>query len=246
MAPSEKEGVAAGVAHVTSLSDDRPGSLRAALAEPGPKTILFDVGGIISTQNTLVVPSETTIAGQTAPGDGVCLRGAWVAIQGEDVVIRFVCSRPGNAAGTDDLDDRDAFKILNARNVILDHVSAGWSVDEAVSTWFRDVQDVTIQNSIIAEALRDAGHSKGGHSMGLLIGDGARDIIGDPQSPGSQRLANPRNSKLRWCRCLSITSFTTGELARSTLPRGEHRFQKPTSANVVNNVFHSSDPEFAR
>jgi hypothetical protein len=171
-----KGGRGGRVAHVTSLSDDGPGSLRAALAEPGPKTILFDVGGIIDLQNTLVVPSETTIAGQTAPGDGVCLRGASVAIQGEDVVIRFVCSRPGNAAGTDDLDDRDAFKILNARNVILDHVSAGWSVDEAVSTWFRDVQDVTIQNSIIAEALRDAGHSKGDHSMGLLIGDGARNI----------------------------------------------------------------------
>jgi pectate lyase len=56
------------------------------------------------------------------------------------------------------LDDRDAFQILNARNVILDHVSAGWSVDEAVSTWFPNVENVTIQNSIIAEALRDAGH----------------------------------------------------------------------------------------
>jgi hypothetical protein len=230
-----KGGRGGRVIHVTSLSDDGPGSLRAALAQPGPKTILFQAGGVIDLRDTLVVPSETTIAGQTAPGDGVCLRGASLSIRGDDVVIRFLCSRPGNTPGKDDLDDRDAFQILNARNVILDHVSAGWSVDEAVSTWFPDVENVTIQNSIIAEALRDAGHGKGDHSMGLLIGDGSRNVSVIRNLLAHNDWRNPRIQSADGVDVINNIIYNWGSRATHFADGGT--LPEPTSANVVNNVY---------
>jgi hypothetical protein len=230
-----KGGRGGRVVHVTSLSDDGPGSLRAALAEPGPKTILFEVGGIIDLQDTLVVPSETTIMGQTAPGDGVCLRGASLAIRGDDVVIRFVCSRPGNTPGKDDLDDRDAFQILNARNVILDHVSAGWSVDEAVSTWSPNVENVTIQNSIITEALRDAGHGKGDHSMGLLIGDGSKNISVIRNLLAHNDWRNPRIQSSDGVDVVNNLIYNWGSRATHFADGGT--LPETTSANIVNNVY---------
>jgi hypothetical protein len=217
------------------LSDDGPGSLRAALTEPGPKTILFQVGGVIDLQDTLAVPSETTIAGQTAPGDGVCLRGASLAIRGDDVVIRFMCSRPGNTPGKDDLDDRDAFQILDARNVILDHVSAGWSVDEAVSTWFPNVENVTIQNSIIAEALRDAGHGKGDHSMGLLIGDGSKSISVIRNLLAHNDWRNPRIQSSDSVDVVNNLIYNWGSRATHFADGGA--LPETTSANIVNNVY---------
>ncbi len=164
---------------VTSLADDGPGTLRAALADPSPRTIVFRVGGTIELKSELHVGHPfVTVAGQTAPGDGICLKNAGLAVLTHDVLVQHLRIRPGNE-GNVEPDTNDAIQILGAHgktegawNVVIDHVSAGWSEDEAVSTWF-GAHDVTISWSIVSEALHRSRHRKETHSAGLLVGDGS-------------------------------------------------------------------------
>jgi pectate lyase len=165
------------VIEVTSLADSGPGTLRAAIEEPSPRIVVFRVGGTIELQSELQIEHPyVTIAGQTAPGGGICLKNAGIAISTHDVLIQHVRIRPGNE-GAVDADINDAISILGPRggeggayNVVIDHVSAGWSEDEAVSTWY-GAHDVTISWSIVSEALNRSRHRKRTHSAGPLIGD---------------------------------------------------------------------------
>ena len=167
------------VLRVTNLDDSGPGSLRAAIEERGPRTILFDVGGTIRLQRPLVIRNgEVTVAGQTAPGGGITLRDYHFEIAASDVVVRYIRSRLGDESGV----ESDAFTVSRGQRIIVDHVSASWSVDETLSvgssyrTEREDLRDVTVQWSIISESLRRAGHSKGEHGYGSLLraGRGAR------------------------------------------------------------------------
>ncbi len=165
------------VIEVTSLADDGPGSLRAALAEPNPRTIVFRVGGTIElTEHVFINHPFVTVAGQTAPGDGICLKNAGLIVNTHDVLIQHLRVRPGNE-GRVDADTNDAIQILGhnghldgAHHVVLDHVSVSWSEDETVSTWF-GAHDITLSWCIISEALNRSRHRKQTHSAGLLIGD---------------------------------------------------------------------------
>jgi pectate lyase len=165
------------VIEVTSLEDDGPGSLRAALEDPEPRTIIFRIGGTIEIQSELQINHPfVTVAGQTAPGGGICIKGAGIAIGTHDVLIQHIRVRPGNE-GPVEPDINDAFSILGnpgqddgAYNVVLDHVSASWGEDETISTWY-GAHDITISWSIISEALDESRHRKETHSAGLLIGD---------------------------------------------------------------------------
>lgn len=168
---------------VTSLADDGPGSLRAVLAEPSPRIIVFRVGGVIELRSHLFISRPfVTIAGQTAPGDGVVIKNFGIVIVTNDVLIQHVRVRPGNK-GNVKPDHNDAIAILGpgsgdgagAFNVVLDHVSASWGEDETISTWF-GAHDVTISWSIISEALSRSRHAKRTHSAGLLIGDGSHRV----------------------------------------------------------------------
>ncbi|WP_321474259.1 hypothetical protein [uncultured Paludibaculum sp.] len=154
------------VRFVTNLNDSGPGSLRAAVEAYNPRTILFRVAGVISLQSPLVVKNPfVTIAGQTAPGDGVCLRRFGLVVDTHDVVIRFLRSRPGDEAGQ----EVDGISIVgNSRNVIVDHCSASWSIDECLSV-SGTVADITVQWCLIAEGLHRSIHGDGPHSMGSLI-----------------------------------------------------------------------------
>ena len=150
---------------VTNLNDSGPGSLRAACEAEGPRTIVFSVSGLITLEKPIVIQNPfVTIAGQTAPGDGICLRNSTLAIATHDAVVRFLRSRLG------DLKKQDADCITlagGARNVIVDHCSATWSIDEALSL-AGDVGEVTVQWCLIAEALNRSKHSKGPHGYGSL------------------------------------------------------------------------------
>ena len=164
---------------VSTLEDSGPGSLRAAVEAKGPRTIIFDIGGTIRLRKPLVVRNgQLTIAGQTAPGGGITLRDRHFEIAADDVVVRYIRARLGDESGA----DSDAFTISRGRRIIVDHVSASWSIDETLSSGSSyekasdDLRDVTVQWSIISESLRKSLHAKGEHGYGSLLrgGRGAR------------------------------------------------------------------------
>jgi hypothetical protein len=167
------------VFHVTSLEDSGPGSLREAVEAKGPRTVVFDVAGTIRLRTPLKVRNpRITIAGQTAPGEGIALRDQPLIIEADDVVVRYLRSRLGDESRTQE----DAITVTGGRRIILDHLSASWSVDETLSLGSRyappesGFYDVTVQWTIIAESLNNSVHAKGRHGYGSLIrgGYGAR------------------------------------------------------------------------
>ncbi|MBI4568121.1 MAG: pectate lyase [Planctomycetes bacterium] len=167
------------VLEVTSLADNGPGTLREAVDTDGARIIVFRVGGVIDLDEALFITRpNVTIAGQTAPGGGVCIRGVGIVIAAPDVLVQHLRIRPGNR-GKADGENNDAISIFGkhgdlpgARNVVIDHVSASWGEDETISAWF-GAHDITICWSIVSEALNRSRHPKETHSAGLLIGDGS-------------------------------------------------------------------------
>ncbi len=171
------------ICEVTNLNDSGPGSLRAAIEASGPRIVVFRTGGTIELQSTLLITHPyITIAGQTAPGGGIALKNApgfnryedpsgTLDIRTHDVVLQHLRVRPGQpvAPGTTG-NEGDCLQIYGpVYNLMIDHCSFSWAVDENVSSWL-DSHDWTAQWCITSEALRNAGHSEGTHSMGLLIG----------------------------------------------------------------------------
>jgi hypothetical protein len=163
------------VIKVTNLDDAGPGSLRAAVEAKGPRTVLFEVAGTIQLKTPLkITEPKLTLAGQTAPGGGITVRDQTLIVAADDVVIRFIRSRLGDESKT----EGDAIWISKGRRIILDHVSASWSVDETLSASARydeagqGFYDLTVQWSIIADSLRHSIHAKGDHGYGSLIRGG--------------------------------------------------------------------------
>ncbi|MFC4308765.1 pectinesterase family protein [Steroidobacter flavus] len=163
------------VVKVTNLNDSGPGSLRAAVELAESRTILFDVSGTIALETPLDIKQpRITIAGQSAPGDGITLKNHPLIVAADDVVVRYIRSRLGDERRA----ESDAIWVRSGRRIILDHVSASWSVDEtlSVNNGFKDPQtgfyDVTVQWSIIAESLNRSVHVKGTHGYGSLIAGG--------------------------------------------------------------------------
>ncbi|MBI3829194.1 MAG: hypothetical protein HY291_06740 [Planctomycetes bacterium] len=177
-----KAGRGGKVIEVTSLADHGPGSLREALNDPDPRTIVFRVSGCIELQEDLVVNHPfVTVAGQTAPGGGILVKNNGLCITSHDVLIQHLRIRPGSG-GKGNPDDNDAICLLGpdktiegACNVVLDHISASWGEDETVSV-VNGAHDVTICWSIVSEALNKSRHSKVNHSAGLLVGYGAEHV----------------------------------------------------------------------
>jgi pectate lyase len=177
------------VFEVTNLNDSGPGSLRTAVDSAAPRIVVFRTGGTIKLQTPLTISSPfITIAGQTGTGGGISLRNdpsngrPSIRILTHDVVIRHLRVRPGPSAHTTDV--LDAVQIgKNAYNVVIDHCSMSWAVDENVNTW-DTTHDITVQWSIISEALNESVHPEGAHSRGFLVG-------GDGE--GSQRISIHHN-----------------------------------------------------
>ena len=153
------------VIFVTNLNDAGPGSLRAACDADGPRTVIFRVSGLISLASPITVRTPfITIAGQTAPGDGICLRNFTFNIATHDVVVRYLRSRLGDLSAQ----ESDSITLVSgAHDVVLDHCSATWSIDESLSL-AGNVSNVTIQWCLIGNALNHSKHAKGDHGYGSL------------------------------------------------------------------------------
>jgi hypothetical protein len=151
---------------VTNLEDSGPGSLRSGVEMSGARTIVFNVSGTISLKSDLVIKHPNiTIAGQTAPGDGITIRAYPIIISADEVIIRYIRVRLGDESG----EASDAISSRYTNNLILDHVSTSWSIDETLSIYH--CSNVTVQWSIISESLYESNHTKGSdHGYGGIWG----------------------------------------------------------------------------
>ncbi len=186
---SETRGGRGGaVIRITNLNADGPGSLKEALETEGPRVVVFEVGGVIDLEMTSLRIREPflTVAGQTAPSPGITIIRGGMSISAHDVVMRHIRVRPGDAGQPKKSGwEPDGITTSGggAYNVVIDHCSVTWAVDENISaSGSRTVgpdstsHRITIRNCIIAEGLSDASHAKGPHSKGTLIHDFCRDI----------------------------------------------------------------------
>jgi hypothetical protein len=150
---------------VSNLNDDGPGSLRQAVEKSYPRIIVFAISGTIHLQSKLNIRSNATIAGQTAPGAGICLADQPVTLAGDNIIVRYLRFRMGDKFQRGGMVDGnggdDAFGGVRRKNIIIDHCSMSWSTDEVFSIYAGD--STTLQWNFISEPLNYSYHFEAGN-----------------------------------------------------------------------------------
>ncbi len=221
------------VYEVTNLNDKGEGSLRAAVEAKEPRTVVFRVSGTIELASPISIKHPyITIAGQTAPGDGICLKNHPLTIGADNVIIRYLRVRLGGQSGV----DYDAMSGRFIKHLIIDHVSASWSVDETMSIYHCD--SMTVQWCIISESMFNSTHIKGAHGFGGIWGSNfgtyhhnliAHNSSRNPRMASGSGYTDYRNNVLyNW----GYNSMYGGENQQAGDPR--FSFSK---FNIVNNYY---------
>ncbi len=157
------------VYHVTNLNDSGEGSFRDAVSKSG-RIVVFDVSGTIELQGNILCSSNVTVAGQTAPGgSGITLKNYKMGMSGDNIICRYISSRPGPYAATDS--GNDAWGGAKGSNSIIDHCSMGWTTDEQWGLYSNNT-NYTVQYSVLGPADSWGGHKKGLHGFGIMMGKG--------------------------------------------------------------------------
>jgi pectate lyase len=224
------------VYEVTNLNDSGAGSLRACVEASGPRTCVFKVAGTITLLTRLrVLNPYLTIAGQTAPGEGITLRNgsnnpnATLLINTDHVIVRYIRMRAGKASTANS--SLDSLAIIGAENVIVDHVSTSWSTDGTLDIAYSS--NVTVQWSIISEALYNGNHVNGPHSMGMLLNT-ADHVTIHHNLFVSNRERNPRVASTTFADIVNNVMYNFG--STTTFISSDNA---PASANFVGNYLKS-------
>jgi pectate lyase len=235
-----KGGRGGAVYHVTNLKNSGAGSLRACAEATGTRTCVFRLGGTIDLVGDIKIDNPfITIAGHTAPGHGVQLRGGGITIRTNNVIIRHIRSRPGLTHP--DPDNNDAIQIVKkpaslgsepSYDVIIDHSSFSWAEDETASAIGNGTKNITYQWNIMSESLHCAGHSKGCHGKGFLNGWDATNL-----SFHHNLLAHhpDRNPLISTGEVDVVNNVVYNYGGQSFTGRANH--DGPANVNVVGNIF---------
>lgn len=222
------------VYHVTNLNDSGEGSLRDAISEEG-RIVVFDVGGVIKLNSQLQFRKDNvTVLGQTAPGDGITITGNDVLINDHvsDIIIRYIRVRPSDDSGG----EPDGIGGRWVSNVILDHCSISWSVDEALTLYAGSLEEspdvsenITVQYCITSESMRMSNHIKGAHGYGGIVG-------GTNASYVNNLFAHHDSRSPRFDRNLKATDFTNNVI---------YNWGNTNSLYGAEPYSYSSKPEFS-
>lgn len=233
---STPAGRGGAVHRVTNLNSSGAGSLKACVDASGPRVCVFEVSGTIRLTDDLTLRNRyITIAGQTAPSPGITLRGAGLLVKTSDVLVQHIRVRPGDDAGGEPAINRDGLKIeapaaAPISNVVIDHCTFTWSVDEIASAW-QYWDNISLLNNIFAEPLHDSIHPEGKHGFGVLIGP-----VNGNATLAANLFANmqSRNPMTAATRAVIVNNlvYNWGNTAIDLQSRGD-----VTQNSVVGNVF---------
>lgn len=213
---------------VTSLNDSGSGSLREAVEAEGARIVVFAVDGIIELKSPLCINNDNiTIAGQSAPGDGICLKDYPLSINASNVIVRYIRVRVGDRHKQDS--DGIGGGRYGQKNVILDHLSVSWSIDECLSIY--KTENLTVQWCLVAHSLNQSKHTKGSHGFGGIWGGYKASFHHNMLANHASR--NPRYSSVdgtKWVDVRNNVIYNWGY--KSSYGGGHH-----AEINVVNNYY---------